>query len=478
MTTLSRGTSALAVPAVEKQSVALSSLVAAIFLTTMKLIVGVLTGSLGILSEAAHSGLDLVAAAVTYVSVRTAGKPADQSHQFGYGKVEHLSAFVQTALLLLTSAWIVFEAIRRLFFHDVQVRPSAWAFGVLLLSIIVDASRSRSLLRAAKKYNSQALEADALHFSTDIYGSTAVILGLLLVYVAHRAHLAWLQYSDPLAALVVAGISLYIGTRLGNRSVEALLDAAPEGTSERITGIVSRIPGVLHVDRARARQSGDKLFIDLRLTLQSNIPFEHAQSVADTVKSKIHEVYPTADVIVDAVPHLPSSSNLVERIRSIAHRGNFQVHDVTVVEADHRVTANLDLEMDSELRLQEAHERATELESLIKRELPDVQDVNVHIEPMLKGIVSAKDAARVQADMEQKLVEVVRHTPGVVDCHSLETHRLRNEVLVTVHCTLQPGLSVEQAHDITEGLEIRLRAASPRIAKVNIHPEPKGAHKN
>src|SRR5438034_5707348 len=276
MTAVSRGNNVPRAPTVEKQSVAFTSVAAAVFLTGTKLIVGLLTGSLGMLSEAAHSGVDLVAAAVTYVSVRVSGKPADRTHQFGHGKVENLSAFVQTSLLLLTSAWIVFEAMRRLFFHGVHVEPSPWAFGVLLLSIIVDTARSRALSRVAKKHSSQALEADALHFSTDIYSSATVLLGLILVYVARRVQQAWLEAADPVAALLVAGISLYIGTRLGNRSVEALLDAAPEGASERISDIVSRVPGVLRVDRTRVRQGGDRLFVDLQLTLESNIPFEHA----------------------------------------------------------------------------------------------------------------------------------------------------------------------------------------------------------
>ena len=475
MVALSRGTKAAATLPAEKQSVAFGSVVAACFLTAAKLIVGVLTGSLGMLSEAAHSGLDLVATVVTYLSVRASGRPADQTHQFGHGKVENLSAFVETTLLLLTSAWIVLEAVRRLVFHDVHVDPSPWAFGVLLLSIIVNAGRARALSQVAKKYNSQALEADALHFSIDIYSSIAVIVGLVLIYIGRRTQQTWPEYADPLAALVVAGISVYIGTRLGNRSVGALRDAAPEGASERIAEMVSRIPGVLQVDRTRVRQSGDKLFVDLQLTLESNIPFEHAQSVADTVKSRIRESYPTADIVVDAVPHLPSATDLAERVRSVAHRGNFQVHDVSVVEVRGRVTANLDVEVDPALGLVEAHERATALESLIKGELPEIQDVNVHIEPLRRNVVAAEVAASEQADMEKTLLAIVQDTPGVVDCHSLEAHRLRDDVLVTVHCTLQPGLSVEQAHDITEEMELRLRQASSRITQVNIHAEPKGA---
>ena len=469
---MSRMPDATDVPAREKQSVALSSLVAAGALTTLKLVVGVLTGSLGILSEAAHSGLDFLAAAITYLSVRIADQPADPSHPFGHGKVEHLSAFVQTALLAVTSAWIVFEAVRRLFFHDVHVALSIWAFGVLGLSATVDLLRSRSLARAARTYQSQALEADALHFATDVYSTGAVVLGLLLVYVGEVAGLNWLRYADPVAALVVAAVSVYIGTRLGNRSVGALLDAAPEGAPDRIADIVSGIPGVLGSERIRVRQSGAKLFIDLRITLESNIPLEHAESIAEAVTARIQERYPAADVVVDTAPHSPSPDDLVERIRSIAHRENFHVHDVTAIEVKGRPQIDLDLEVDPALELTTAHERATSLEALVRRELPEVRDINVHIEPMRKKVVSAQDAPRIQADTERALREVVRSTPGVIDCHSIDAHRVGSEVVVTVHCTLQPGLSVERAHDITERLELKLRERVQRNIRVNIHAEP------
>ena len=215
----------------EKQAVALTSVGAAVLLTTLKMTVGILTGSLGIISEAMHSGLDLVAAAITYFSVRLSDKPADTEHPFGHGKVEHLSAFIETGLLIVTCAWIVWEALRRLFFRDVHVEPSLWAFGVMFISITLDTFRSRALFRVARKYNSQALEADALHFSTDVYSSTVVILGLVLVYVSEQGNLHWLRKADPAAALVVAGIIVYISLRLGKRTVDALVDAAPTGTS-------------------------------------------------------------------------------------------------------------------------------------------------------------------------------------------------------------------------------------------------------
>ena len=467
-------TAATNVPTQEKQAVALSSVLAACVLTTLKVVVGVMTGSLGILSEAAHSGLDLVAAVVTYLSVRVSDKPADSRHPFGHGKIEHLSAFLETALLLVTCVWIIIAAARRLFFRSVHVDPSAWAFGVMLISITIDVFRSRALFRVARKYNSQALEADALHFSTDVYSSSVVILGLVLVWIAERQSLPWLRHADPVAALIVAGIVVYISLRLGKKTVDALVDAAPAGTSARIAEAVASVPGVLNHDRIRVRESGNRLFVDLRLTLESNIPFEHAQSVVDVVEAKIHELFPSADVVVHAAPREPTAENLVQRVRSIAHRGNFLVHDVTAYEVAGRINVNLDLEVDPSLTLEEAHDQATRLEGEIQREVREVNEVNVHIEPLLEAVESGAEARGVDSRMERRLSAIARETPGVLDCHSVEAYRVGGNVVVRLHCTVDSNLSVARVHDITEELGFKFRKAFPQISKISIHPEPKG----
>jgi cation diffusion facilitator family transporter len=461
-------------PTREKQSVALGSVLAAVLLTTMKLVVGLVTGSLGILSEAAHSGLDLVAATVTYFSVRLSDKPADSSHPFGHGKIEHLSAFIQTGLLLVTCAWIIVEAGRRLFIREVHVEPTAWAFGALFISITVDTFRSRALFRVARKYNSQALEADALHFSTDVYSTSIVILGLILVTIAQRENAPWLLHADPVAALAVAGIVVFISMRLGKKTVDALVDAAPEGSSGRIAEAVSRVPGVLDHSRIRVRQSGNRLFVDLRLMLESNITFEHAQSVVAAVETTVHELFPTADVVVHAAPREPSSEDLVAKVRSVAHRSNYQVHDVWAYELDRGINVNLDLEVDPALTLQAAHEQASDLEKEIKRELSEVNEVNVHIEPLTKRVESGNQAMLDQSAVERKLLEIARQTPELLDCHSIKAHHVGQNVFVRMHCTLEPTLDVARVHDITEELKFKFREAFPQISKISIHAEPEG----
>jgi cation diffusion facilitator family transporter len=290
----------------EKRSAALSSVIAAIGLTTFKLIVGLLTNSLGILAEAAHSALDLVAAAMTYFAVRVSDRPADQSHPFGHGKVENLSALFETLLLLATSGWIIYEAIQRLFFVSVKAEASIWSFIVMGTSIIIDYTRSRILSRAAKKYKSQALEADALHFSTDIWSSSVVILGLIGLTIARYVPgLDWMYKADSVAALVVAVIVIYISGQLGWRTISALLDTAPKGLAEKIESMASSVPGVVDAHAIRIRPSGAHTFIDMHVTMDGNVSLQDAHTATEEIEDAILKVISPADVTVHVEPAEP-----------------------------------------------------------------------------------------------------------------------------------------------------------------------------
>lgn len=299
----------------EKRSAALSSVFAAIGLTTFKLIVGVLTNSLGILAEAAHSGLDLVAAAMTYFAVRASDKPPDKEHTFGHGKIENLSALFETLLLLATSGWIIYEAIQRLFFVSVKVEASIWSFIVMGASIVIDYTRSRILYRAARKYNSQALEADALHFSTDIWSSSVVILGLIGLYIArYIPGLDWMHKADSVAALVVAVIVIYISGQLGWRTISALLDTAPQGLAEKIEKVAASIPGVVDAHAIRIRPSGAHTFIDMHVTMNGNVSLNKAHATTEAIEEAIMKEVSPADVTVHVEPaELSESTPLKSR---------------------------------------------------------------------------------------------------------------------------------------------------------------------
>lgn len=288
----------------EKSSVALNSVLAAVGLTTMKLVVGVATGSLGILAEAAHSGLDLVAAIVTWIAVRTSSRPPDRKHQYGHGKIENLSALAETLLLLLTCVWIIYEAMHRLIDRNVEVDVNYWSFVVMIISIGVDVSRSRMLYRAAKKHNSQALEADALHFSTDIWSSAVVVVGLLGVKLSEwYPSLDYLHLADSAAALVVALIVVYVSLRLGVRTVHGLLDGAPAGMQEKIVEAVEAMPDVIDCHSVRIRYSGPHFFVDAHVSLDGKMSLEAAHAITDRIEERIIELLPGGDVTVHPEPY-------------------------------------------------------------------------------------------------------------------------------------------------------------------------------
>jgi cation diffusion facilitator family transporter len=287
----------------EKSSAALSSVIAAVILTTFKIVVGITTGSLGILAEAAHSSLDFVAALVTMFAVKSSGKPADKTHQYGHGKIENLSALFETLLLLATSVWIIYEAVNRLIHKSVEVDVTIWAFVVMIVSIVIDATRSRVLYRAARKYNSQALEADALHFSTDIWSSSVVILGLIGVTISDRIPgLAWLKQADAVAAIGVAVIVIYVSYNLGRRTIEGLLDTAPKGLPEKIETLVTGIPGVVDCHEVRVRSSGAEMFIDTHILVDPMLSLSEVHQLTDKIETAIRKIEPAADITVHPEP--------------------------------------------------------------------------------------------------------------------------------------------------------------------------------
>jgi len=456
----------------EKRLVALQSVTGAVFITALKLVTGVVTGSLGILSEAAHSGLDLVAAGITYLAVRVSEKPADQSHHYGHQKVENFSAFIEIGLLLATCAWILFEAARRLLGQPVEVQASWAAFGVMGVSIVVDVLRSRALKRAAARYGSQALEADALHFSTDIWSSAVVILGLAAVRAGERWGVPELQMADPIAAIGVAIITLFVSARLGRKSVEALLDAAPEGLADRVRQAVEGVAGVLGVERVRARYAGNQYFVDANIAVARGAPVEHAQSVTDDARRAIEELLPGADVMMHAAASADGVESLFDTVKRLAARRRLAVHDLAAYETGGGVGLEFHLEVDAALTLDQAHRVVSELEAEIQKEAPQVADILTHIEN--EGALTRHtplDAAQAAA-WQEPLARIAREFREVLDCHRITLVGPRERPSVSCHCVFRGELAIGRAHEITSQIERRFRQAFPELERVTIHPEP------
>ena len=466
----------------EKGNAAISSVIAAVFLTSMKLVIGLMTGSLGIIAEAAHSGLDLIAALITFFAVRVSDRPADESHLYGHGKVENLSALAETALLLVTCGWIIYEAFNRLSGQAVEVDPSVWAFLTMGISIVVDFSRSRILARAAKKYQSQALEADALHFSTDIWSSSVVIIGLALVKFGElTGQQAIFVRADAVAALIVALIVIYVSLQLGRRTVDALLDTAPSGLAAQIAAAAAAVDGVSQVAQTRVRGSGNQVFVDLRVAVPRHLSFEESHAVTHQVQQAVRAISPNADVVVHAAP-TAENEGVLERIEAVAARGHFAVHNITTHLTQRGMWIDLDLEVDPNVSFERAHAIATDLETQLRVELDRggetapthrVADINVHIEPRALELVSGLELKPVdRSPYLEQIANIAGEIPHTRECQDVIVQRMDGKVYLALHLLIDPDQSVADVHSISEEMENRLRRQFPELGRVMIHAEP------
>jgi cation diffusion facilitator family transporter len=452
----------------EKERVALGSIVASAGLTLAKAVVGLLSGSLAILSEAAHSLLDFVATVLTYVAVRISGKPADREHQYGHGKVESIAALAETALLFLLSAGVIWEAVRRLLgTHGYAVEATIASFVVIAISIVVDFFRARVLSRTAAKTSSQALEADALHFSSDMWSSLAVLLGLSAVALGF-------PQADAIAAIVVAIFVCLAGWRLGKRTIDTLTDTAPRGVAERIAAIVRRIPGIVAVEQVRTRPGGATLFVELAVAVSRTLPLDRVAALKHEVTLAIHDEMPQAELTVTTHPRALDDETVLERVMVIARNRGLAVHHVMVHQVSGKLSVALDLEVDGHLSLGAAHDIASDLEAAIAEELGAHVEVETHIEPLQAYGEDGRDASgeRVTA-VRATLADVARQLGPIGDVHDVRVRETPAGEIVNFHCLVDPALSVDDVHERVDAVERGLKARWPSIKRVIGHAEPR-----
>ena len=459
----------------EKRRAALLSVGSAVLLVSLKAFLVIRTGSLGVLSEALHSGLDLIAAVITFLSVRVSDEPADERHPYGHGKFENFSAFVETGLLLLTALYIIYEAFDRLFFRSVNIQPSITAIMVLLVALAIDITRARALKHVARKYSSEALEADALHFSTDIWSTIVVIAGIGLVWAGELWNLPWLGYADALAGLAVAAVILWVGSQLGRRTMDALLDVAPKGLQQEIAMAVARMDGVLDVDRVRVRRAGSRHFVDATVSVARTASLEQVHALSDAIEKRIGEIVPS-DVMVHAEPRAPQGEHLFEAIRAVAQRMGLAIHDVTALLHDGQLFIELHLEVDENLSLRDAHRQATELEDEVRKLRDGSTDVTIHIEPLGRHIATPDSDAGEMKLLSKAIEQFLNSLPSefdeLVNCHDVRVRQVEHHILASCHCTMRGVLPITQVHDVTAALEDRVKEKFPQIYRVTIHPEP------
>lgn len=448
----------------EKGLVALSSVLAAVLLTTLKIAVGLATGSIGILSEAAHSGLDLVAAAVTLFAVRFATRPADRRHAYGHGKVENLSALFETGLLLATCVWIVWESADRLLFHPAAVEVTPWSFAVMALSIAVDLSRSRALRRVAVKYRSQALEADALHFQTDVWSSSVVIAGLACVAVAGRLGLPWLVHADAAAAIGVAAIAVAISVRLGKKSLDDLLDAAPPDLHEAVAR-AALVPGVHDVRQVRLRRSGPEVFADVTVEVDRAVSFERAHDAASAVEAAVRAAAPGADVVVHVEPARAPVEGPLTLVRLAAARHGLGAHAIRFHCGPVDLTLDVHLEVPSALPVGEVDRLQRRFEADVVEAVPELRRIHVLTEPVADGAAErcGEEAGEEEREAVRAALAAMDGAPPPLD---LQVDRGEEGLRVSFRWGLPRGLLAAEARARTLAAERLLRERIPSVARV------------
>jgi cation diffusion facilitator family transporter len=448
-----------------KTRVAAISIFASAGMAAAKFVVGILIGSLALVSEALHSSVDVVATIITWMVVRVSDLPADEEHHYGHGKFESISALGVIAILYVLAGGILVESYSRLREGTAPPSISAIPFVVLLIDIAVNFWRARALHRTARETQSQALAADALHFASDVLGSGAVIIGLALAGLGY-----W--WGDPAAAIAVAIMIALLGLRMARSTVETLLDRAPEGAAEKARQAIEGVAGVVNVERLRVRMVGATHFVDAIVKVPRTYPIDRVDEIKQKVQAAVAAVLGDADVTFTAVPVARDNESVRERIMVIARNSGVAIHHVTVHDLGGKLTVSLDLEVDGEMPLNAAHDIAHNLERNIRDEFGADVEVDTHIEPLEPELPFGTDAAPGRIGIIKDALSRFAATTAIHDIHNVRVRDTDAGEIVNFHCRAEPSMSVIKEHENVDEIERALRRAFPTVKRVISHAEP------
>jgi cation diffusion facilitator family transporter len=434
---------------------------AALVLIGLKLGAGLASGSLGLVSEAVHSGTDLVAALLTFFALGVAGRPADPGHPYGHGKAEHLAALAEAAILVLASLFISYRAVSHLAgASESEVKATWYAFVVIGLVIVIDASRTLVSLRGSQRYASPALQANALHFGSDLAGSFAVLFGLTFVAVGYPG-------ADSLAALFVAVLVLFAAARLMRSNIDVLMDRSPAEADAAARAAIAQVDPPVELRRLRLRRSGGRHFADVVIGVPPGSAVGQGHAAADQVERAVQDALPHSDVVVHVEP------GAVEALRERVHAAALavprvrEVHNVRVVTVDGGIEVGLHLKLPGDLSLENAHAVASEVEDAIASALPEVVAVQTHLEPLREPAAGERTAP----PDERAIVSVVREVTGEPP-REVRLVRTDEGLLVFVTLHVPPDRTLAEAHALASEVEERIRRQRPEIADVVVHTEP------
>ncbi|MCS7061659.1 MAG: cation-efflux pump [Anaerolineae bacterium] len=449
-----------------KSGFAIASLVVSCVLVVVKVVASLLSGSISMLAEAINNSLDVVTSAVTLASVKISERPADREHPYGHGKVESLSALVTVGALFVIYLTVIRSAIERLIVPQ-PIESGSLSLAVILFGIVVNLVRVHFLTRAARQYRSQALSAEALNFRTDIMSSSVVLIAVFLTVLDPASPV--LVRADAVGALVVSVMALFFGVRLGKQAIDTLLDRTSIDLTRRIREAARSVQGVSEVGAVRAREVGSQAFVDLSVSVPRSFSLESSHDLATEVENRVREIRPDADVVVHVEPMAPADEPLVESIRTTALRAGNAVHNVCVHHVGDRRYVQLDLEVNSNLTLQQAHDIATQLEQTIKREF-NCWRVSVHIEPMNEPMVAQRIQEKEAAVRE--IERIARDHVAIQQVHNVSINRCGGRINLMMDCQIDPATSLSDAHLVAEQFERNLRRQIPNLGDVLIHTEP------
>ncbi len=463
----------------EKSHAALSSVLWSAFLTVIKLWAGIVTGSLGIISEALHSGLDLMAAAMTFYAVKVASRPADESHPYGHEKVENLSALAETALLLVTCAWIVWEAVDRLFYNEAEITLTWWAFAVVAVSLLVDVNRSAMLRRIAKKHKSQALEADALHFTTDIWSSAVVLLGLFCIWLAHLvpAESAWhglLERADAIAALFVAALVCSVAFGLAKRSIHALMDGGSSSLTRQVLDAMKKNAPDYPVKRIRLRDGGSRIFVELDVEAPAELHVDDAHDVAESIEGIVKHELPEADVIVHIEPARENLSNMEPDmiIHRLALRHHVRIHGFYAGHGKQAPCYFMDVEIPADWPLERGYHVVEAFRDSILHELKP-EKVICRIEPDCRDMETSAIAEQVSPEeVRLKVNLILQQHRNIRKILKLDLTREDNFPTLTCVCSVDASLTIRECHQIASQLENQIENALHHLGRVTVILKP------
>lgn len=440
---------------------ALVSVVAAAALLVLKLSVGLATHSLGLVSEAAHSGTDLVAALLTYFAVRVAARPADLQHQFGHGKAEHLAALSEAAVLSAVSLFISIRAIERLLgTTSTEVQTPWYAFVVVGVVIAIDASRTIVSWRVARRYESAAVASNALHFGSDLMGSTAVLVGLVFAHYGY-------PNADPIAALFVGVLVLTAAARLIRTNVDVLMDRAPAEAEAAAVRAIGELRPAVELRRLRMRQAGGRQFADVVIGVPPGAAVGQGHAAADAVEAAVEGALPNADVVVHVEPLEDTGLRERAHAAAVAVPQIREVHNLTIVEVDGRKELALHIKLPGDLSLEAAHDVAEELEAAITAAVPEIEGVQTHIEPLTEP----REAREVAGDDEAVVRRIVRAATGR-EPRELRFLRTDDGLVAFLTLGLDGTSTLDDAHSRASEIEEEIRRERPDIADVIVHTEP------